>query len=62
MATDIGKLYAIIGADTSQFDKKMKGIGNRLSAVGKKLTMRLTLPLLALLELRSKRERILNTP
>jgi len=33
MATDIGKLYAIIGADTSQFDKKMKGIGNRLSTV-----------------------------
>ncbi|GAH70037.1 unnamed protein product, partial [marine sediment metagenome] len=48
MAIDIGKLYAIIGADTSQFDKKMKGLGKRLSAVGKKLTMRLTLPLIAL--------------
>jgi len=44
----IGKLFAIIGADTTQFDKKMAKTGKRMSKLGKNLTMKLTLPLLAL--------------
>ncbi len=48
MATSIGRFYAILGADTSEFTRKMGAIGTKMSAVGKKMTMGLTLPILAL--------------
>lgn len=48
MATSIGKLYALIGANTTEFDAKMAALGKRAVAVGKGLTMALTLPILAI--------------
>ncbi|NIM59453.1 MAG: phage tail tape measure protein, partial [Candidatus Aminicenantes bacterium] len=48
MATQIGKLYAIIGLNTAEFDRKMKKVGQNMTKIGKTLTKRLTLPLIAL--------------
>ncbi len=48
MATSIGRLFAIIGADTSEWDRKMKGLSQSAGKLGKSLTMKLTLPILAI--------------
>jgi TP901 family phage tail tape measure protein len=48
MSTQIGKLYALVGADTSDFTRKMQGIGTLAQGVGRGLTMKLTAPLVAL--------------
>jgi len=48
MATQIGKLYAIIGLNTAEFDRKMKSVGQRMTKLGKTLTMKVTLPIIAL--------------
>ena len=46
--TSIGRLFAVIGADTTEWDRKMKGLGKSATKVGKTLTKNLTLPILAL--------------
>lgn len=48
MATNIGRLYALIGADTSEFDRKLGSLGKSATTLGKNLTMKLTMPLLAI--------------
>lgn len=48
MATSLGRFYAIFGADTSEFTRKMGALGTKMGAIGKKMTMGLTLPLVAL--------------
>jgi len=48
MATSIGKLYALVGANTTEFDAKMAALGKRAAVLGKSLTMFLTLPILAI--------------
>ena len=48
MATQIGKLYAIIGLNTAEFDRKMKSVGQKFEKLGKDLTKKVTLPLIAL--------------
>ena len=37
MATKIGELYAKVGADTSEFSRKMKGVDKDLQDTGKKV-------------------------
>ena len=48
MATSLGRFYAIFGADTSEFTRKMGTLGTKMTSVGKKMTMGLTLPIVAL--------------
>jgi len=47
MATNIGRLYAVLGADTSEFTRKMGAAGKKINTIGTKLTKGLTIPLLA---------------
>ena len=47
MALKIGDAVLMIGGDTSKLDKSLKGIGDKMSQVGKNLTMKLTAPLVA---------------
>jgi len=48
MSTILGKLYALVGADTSDFTRKMTGVSALAKNVGKSLTLKLTLPLVLL--------------
>lgn len=52
---EVGRLWVRFGADTTDFDKAMQGLSKRLepvqkrlSTIGSKLTMRVTLPMIAL--------------
>lgn len=47
MAIKVGDGVLMIGADTTQLDKSLKSIGDKMEKVGKNLTMKLTLPLVA---------------
>lgn len=47
MAISIGDAVLMIGADTSKLDKSLKSIGQKMSQVGKNLTLKLTAPLVA---------------
>ncbi len=47
MAVSIGDAVLTIGGDTSKLDKSLKGIGDKVSKVGKNLTLKLTAPLVA---------------
>lgn len=44
----IGKLYAIISAETSDWDKKVKKLGADAQHLGRQMSIKLTLPLLAI--------------
>jgi len=39
MATEIGKLFALIGVDTSEFDRKIEGIAKKAGDLGKKIAL-----------------------
>ena len=47
MAISIGDAVLMIGGDTSKLDKSLKGISQKMSQVGKNLTLKLTAPLVA---------------
>ena len=44
----IGKLYALVGADTSDFTRKMTGVSSMAKSVGRGMSLALTAPLLIL--------------
>ena len=39
MATEIGRLFALVGVDTSEFDRKIEGIAKKAGDLGKKMAM-----------------------
>ncbi len=47
MAISIGDAVLEIGGDTRKLDKSLKGIGQKMTQVGKNLTLKLTAPLVA---------------
>ena len=48
MAISIGDAVLHIGADTSKLDRSLKGIGDKLTSMGKNLTMKVTAPLVGI--------------
>ena len=47
MAISIGDAVLMIGADTSKLDRSLKGLGDKMTKMGKNLTLKVTAPLAA---------------
>jgi TP901 family phage tail tape measure protein len=48
MATNIGKLFAVVGADISEWETKMEKVAKPLGDIGKKMSMYITAPLVGI--------------